>query len=424
MRVAVIGAGIVGVASAYELAADGHEVSVYERHAGVASEGSFAHAGIVAPGYATPWDAPGMPLRAWRQLCGAHAPVRLGGAGALGQLPWLWRRWRAARAGTSPSHRAALVALARFSRQRLHELTDLLELQYEQARGVLVLLRGERELAWARPALDRLAESRFEFELLDAAQCHRLEPGLNTATPLHAGISLPRDGVGNGRHFAQLLRVHAQHRGAHFRFGHEVHSLSAGTSPRLISTDLASGAAAEARFDAVLLCTSHASNRLLAPLRRALPLAPVYGHSITAPLQLGEHAATLGPRAAVMDEKFKVTITRLGQRIRVAGSTEIGGPAQRIHPSRLATLHKVLDDWFPGAARRAQTSVWKGARPMLPDGLPLLGAIGSSGIWLNLGHGSSGFALACGSARVIADLMAGHEPAIDVGGLQPRRVLV
>ena len=246
---------------------------------------------------------------------------------------------------------------------------------------------------------------------------------MNAATPLHAGISLPRDGVGNGRHFAQLLRVHAQRRGATFRFGHEVHSLSAGTSPQLISTDLASSATTEARFDAVLLCTGHGSNRLLAPLRRALPLAPVYGYSITAPLQLGEHAATLGPRAAVMDEKFKIAITRLGQRIRVAGSVEIGGHAQRINRSTLATLHKVLDDWFPGAARRAQTSVWKGARPMLPDGLPLLGATGSAGIWLNLGHGSSGFALACGSARVMADLMAGREPAVDVSGLQPRRLL-
>ncbi|HRH89475.1 MAG TPA: D-amino acid dehydrogenase [Rubrivivax sp.] len=422
MRVAVIGAGIVGVTSAHELAADGHEVTVFERHAGVASETSFANAGVVAPGYVTPWAAPGMPAKVLRHLFGEHAPVRLGGANVLGRLPWMWRWWRACRPTVYQANRACMYQLARYSQQRLHALTEALGLEYQQARGVLVLLRSARELAQAQAALHMLSELQVDFELLDGAQCHRLEPGLNPAMPLHAGISLPRDEVGNCRHFAHLLKAQAQRHGARWLFQHEVRSVAAGTTPTVKSVDLPNGAAAETRFDAVLLCTGHQANRLLAPLKLALPLAPVYGYSITAPLSLGEHTTALGPRAAVMDEKFKVAISRLGQRIRVAGSAELGGDPLRQNPAALATLYKVLDDWFPGAARLSQASTWKGARPMLPDGPPLLGASRQPGVWFNLGHGSSGWALACGSARLVADLIAGREPAIDTRGLLPQRL--
>jgi D-amino-acid dehydrogenase len=422
MRIAVIGAGIVGVTSAYELAADGHEVVVFERHAAVASETSFANAGVVSPGYVTPWAAPGMPLKVLRHLLGRHAPVRFGGAGVLRLLPWLWRWWRACRPAAYRANRARLYGLARYSSQRLQHLTDALGLEYEQARGVLVLLRGARELAQAQAGLRMLAELQVDFALLDGDQCRTLEPGLNPQAPLHAGISLPQDEVGNCRHFAQLLKAQAQQRGARFLFQHEVLSVTPGTAPALHSRDLAAGSAEparEQRFDAVLVCSGHRCNQLLAPLGLALPVAPVYGYSVTAPLSAIDHAPLPGPRGAVMDEQFKVAISRLGQRIRVAGSAELGGRPARMSPAALATLYKVLDDWFPGAARLSQASPWKGARPMLPDGPPLLGASRSPGIWLNLGHGSSGWALACGSARVVADLLVARPPEIDVSGLQP-----
>lgn len=423
MRIAVIGAGIVGVTSAHELASDGHEVTVFERHAGVASETSFANAGVVAPGYVTPWAAPGMPLKVLRHLFGPHAPVRFGGANVLGQLPWMWRWWRACRPVVYQANRARMVRLARYSSQRLHALTEALDLEYEQARGVLVLLRSARDLAQAQPALHMLEQLQVHFEVLDAAQCHRLEPGLNPAMPLQAGISLPQDEVGNCRHFAHLLKAQAQRHGARFLFSHEVHSLDSGATPTVRGRDLAAnGAPVEARFDAVLLCTGHQANRLLRPLGLSLPMAPVYGYSVTAPLSLVDHAPLPGPRGAVMDEKYKVAISRLGQRIRAAGSAELGGRPNAMNAAALATLYKVLDDWFPGAARLSQASAWKGARPMLPDGPPLLGASRSPGIWFNLGHGSSGWALACGSARVLADLIGKRTPDIDVSGLQPQRL--
>ena len=200
--------------------------------------------------------------------------------------------------------------------------------------------------------------------------------------------------------------------------------------PRLLRTATWPAARkAEASFDAVLLCTGHQAARLLRPLGLSLPIAPVYGYSVTAPLSQSELPTSLGPRGAVMDEKYKVAISRLGQRIRVAGSAELGGAPDRMNDAALRTLYKVLDDWFPGAARLSQASAWKGARPMLPDGPPVLGRSRSPGIWLNLGHGGSGWALSCGSARIVADLIgrprAGHRHqrarTAAAEGLMPRR---
>jgi D-amino-acid dehydrogenase len=422
VRIAVIGAGIVGVTSAHELAADGHEVTVYERHAGVASETSFANAGVIAPGYVTPWAAPGMPLKVLRHLLSTHAPVRFGGLNVLGQLPWIWRWWRACRPAAYQANRGCLYQLARYSSQRLQLLTQAHQLEYEQARGVLVLLRTQRDVAQAQASLRLLGELNVGYELLDAAQCHRLEPGLNATQPLQAGISLPRDEVGNCRQFAQLMKALAQRDGARVLFQHEVLSLHPGARPRLSYRDVAGDTQGEASFDAVLLCTGHQAARLLRPLGLSLPIAPVYGYSVTAPLSQSDLPTSVGPRGAVMDEQYKVAISRLGQRIRVAGSAELGGAPGRMNEAALRTLYKVLHDWFPGAARLSQATAWKGARPMLPDGPPVLGRSRSPGIWLNLGHGSSGWALSCGSARIVADLLAGREPAIDIRGLQPQRL--
>jgi D-amino-acid dehydrogenase len=163
----------------------------------------------------------------------------------------------------------------------------------------------------------------------------------------------------------------------------------------------------------VVVCAALGARALLKPLGLKLPLQAVYGYSVTAPLRHFDGYPDPGPRSGLMDEAYKVAITRLGQRIRVAGSAEIGGSAEHLSPAPLATLYKVLDDWFPAAAQPGQAQVWKGARPMLPDGPPVLGASPAPGVWLNLGHGSSGWALACGSARVVADAVDGRAPAID-----------
>jgi len=417
MRTIVVGAGIVGVTTAYELACLGHEVTLFERRAGVAAEGSFANAGVLAPGYVTPWAAPGMSAKVLRQMLGRHAAVRFDGLSALAQLPWMLR-WRlACRPRVYAANRAAMVRLARFSQERLLELTRRLALDYEQQPGYLVLLRGARELQAAERTTRLLTELGVAHELVDAERCRRLEPGLSARAPLAGAIHLAQDGVGNCRQFAHLIKAEAQRLGAAFRLDSEVLAVEPGR-PAAVRT--ADGRRHEA--EAVVICAGVQANRLLAPHGLALPLAPVYGYSITAPLAQRDDQPCTGPRAALMDERFKVAISRLGQRVRVAGSAEIGGSVERLNPAPLATLYKVLEDWFPGAAVVHEAQQWKGARPMLPDGPPVLGASGQPGLWLNLGHGSSGWMLACGSARVLADLVSGRPAPIDLGSLQRARL--
>ena len=165
-----------------------------------------------------------------------------------------------------------------------------------------------------------------------------------------------------------------------------------------------------------------ASAQLLRPLGLKIPMVAIYGYSISAPIREAMNA----PRSALMDEHYKVAISRLGNRVRVAGSAEIGGSLENKRTDSLQTLYKVLHDWFPGAAQRGIRGIsvqeWKGARPMLPDGPPIIGPSGLPGLWLNLGHGSSGWALSCGSARVLADLIAGKSAAIDMEGLNINRL--
>lgn len=443
MKVAVVGAGIVGVTTAWELAHDGHRVTVFERRGTVAAETSFANAGVVAPGYVTPWAAPGMPGKVLRHLFARHAPVRVGPRLGLRTLAWTWRWWRACTDSAYRANRTRMLRLAQASRERLHAIVRDLHLDYERADGYLVLLRDKSDLALARPGLAMLAELGVRFSLVDAEQCRRLEPGLNPQTPLLAGVHLPDDEVGNCRQFAHLLRTEAQKLGAEFRLGTEVTEIAPGAQPRVKwrasgahDTSVAGHAADEPRadsarpaaggdtsdeFDAVVVCGALGSLALLRPLRVRVPMVPVWGCSVTLPLRHLEAHPEAGPRSALMDERYKVAISRIGQRLRVAGSAELGGRADRFDVRTLETLYKVLDDWFPGVAALEQAQQWKGARPMLPDGPPVIGASGAQGVWLNLGHGSSGWALACGSARLLADAIAGRAPAGALDGFGVER---
>ena len=412
MKIAVIGAGIIGVTTAYELACDGHEVSVFERHAAAAEEASFANAGLVAPGYVTPWAAPGMPGKVIAHLLSHYAPVKVGLPLSTRDLIWIWKWLRACKLETYLAHRIELQRLAFYSRERLHHITSHLSLEYERSDGYMVLLRSEKDSKLVQPGLQVLRDAGVSFKEISPADARKVEPALNPDTSFFGAVHLPDDEVGNCRQFALLLKNTAQRMGVDFLFNTEVAGVAARAQVKIVNESAAR------QYDAVVMCAGLASARMLAPMGLKIPMTAVHGYSVSAAIREPLNA----PRSAIMDERYKVAISRLGNRVRVAGSAELGGHPSEMRASSLQTLYKVLQDWFPGAANLSGGfQEWKGARPMLPNGPPLLGASGIPGLWLNLGHGSSGWALSCGSARAVADLIAEKRPELDVAGFKVDR---
>jgi D-amino-acid dehydrogenase len=421
MKIAIVGAGVIGVTTAYELACDGHDVTVFERNASIAVESSFANAGIIAPGYAAPWAAPGMPFKVLKHLFSRHAPAKVKFPLSNNDLAWMWHWWRACKLDVYLANRSRMQALASYSRDRLHAITADLSLEFERNHGLMVLLRNAKDAKLIQPNLQVLRETGVQFKEITTEEARLIEPALNPDNHFLGAVHLPNDEVGNCREFTLLLKAESQKLGVKFEMNTTVASvLSAkGAILNIAKED------APRTFDAVVMCAGIASAELLKPilkpLRCKLPLVPVYGYSISAAIREPLNA----PRSAVMDERYKVAISRMGNRVRVAGSAEIGGSLDNKHISAISTLYKVLQDWFPGAAHisnmGASVTEWKGARPMLPDGPPALGASGVPNIWLNLGHGASGWALSCGSARILADLIAKRTPDVDVSGMSIER---
>ena len=408
MKIAIVGAGIVGVTTAYELASDGHEVTVFEQRSAAAEEASFATAGLLAPHLLSPWAVPGFghALR----LMGPHATLRL--SGGLSRANWAWlSRWRSAtHASSAPA--AALERLAQYSQSRLQALAQRHELDFEASEGRLVLLRTEQERAQLQPALQVLRDSSVALREIDADVARQIEPGLSPEAPLAGAIHLPDARAGNCRLFAQLLRQGTQGSGVHFAFNTRIDRI--GTTPVGV---VVQGESDLRRFDAVVLCAGTASAALLPALGLRLPMAAVYGYSVSAPLRESTHA----PQASVVDAAQQISITRLGQRVRIAGGAELAGADAEHHAATLQRLYRTLNDWFPGGAQLSSgVQVWRGARPLLPDGAPVVGASGVPGLWLNTGHGAGGWALACGSARALADLMAQRAPEVPLDGLGMR----
>ena len=415
MNIAIVGAGIVGVTTAYELARDGHSVTVFEQRSAAAEETSFATGGLIAPGALVPWAAPGatQALSVW----GSQATLRIGRSLNASDLGWL-RRWRRASRTYAQSDApqpplVALERLARYSHQRLQTLSTELDLQFERSDGTLLLLRTPSDATALRPAVQALRNAGIAANEVDADTARHIEPGLCAATPLVGALHIPSGEAGNCRQFALLLRQAAQQLGAQFQFNTTVERI--GHTPASVQIR---GDARPQRFDAVVLCAGVASAALLQPLGLRLPLVALHGSSISAPLREALHA----PYSAVIDARHQVSIVRLGQRIRVSGGAELGRGSKDAHPNTLRTLYQVLSDWFPGGAQLSgSVQEWRGARPALPDGPPVVGASGLPGLWLNLGHGASGWSLACGSARALADTVAGRSADISLEGLEAQR---
>jgi D-amino-acid dehydrogenase len=414
MKVAIIGAGVIGVTTAYELATQGHQVHVFERNSAAAEATSFANAGVVSAGYAAPWARPGLFGHVLTHLWQRDTPLRVNRLSGS-ELRWLWQFWKACDRTTFARNREHMLRLATYSQHRMQTLTSTLNLAHESTPGYMVLLRSERERQGMAPSLQVLRDAGLSVQSLNAQEACAIEPALNPQTPLVEALYFADAEVSNCRQFTLLLKSEAEALGARFHFNAQVQPLSPNQPRTVRCTPQDAGET----FDAVVVCAGIASAPLTRALGLRLPLAAVHGYSLSAAVREPLDA----PRSGVMDERYKVAITRQGQRIRVSGGSEIGGIPNKQYRASIKTLYRVLNDWFPGAARTHENvQIWKSARPMLADGPPILGASGIPGVWLNLGHGASGWTLACGSARILADCISGRSSEVNLQGLGLERL--
>ena len=406
MKVVVLGSGVVGVTSAYYLARAGFEVTVVDRQAGPGLETSFANAGQVSPGYSAPWAAPGIPLKGLKWLFQRHAPLSISPDGSLWQLQWAAMMLRNCTAKRYSVNKSRMVRLAEYSRDCLRELRSETGLQYEQrTQGTLQVFRTQHQLDAAGKDIAVLAECGVQYELLDRDGCARVEPALGLVKEkLVGGLRLPGDETGDCQLFTTRLVDEAKKLGVVFKYDTSVKSLI-NANGRI--TGIETGGE-QLLADQFVVAFGSYSRPLLKELGIDIPVYPVKGYSLTVPIT--NPAAS--PVSTVMDETYKVAITRFDDRIRLGGMAELSGFDLSLNPRRRETLEMVASDLFPEGGNIPAATFWTGLRPMTPDGTPIIGGTRYNNLWLNTGHGTLGWTMSCGSAKVLADLMARRRPAI------------
>jgi D-amino-acid dehydrogenase len=411
MKVLVLGSGVIGVSAAYQLALAGHEVIVVDRQPAAGMETSFANAGEVSPGYSAPWAGPGVPLKAVKWLLMRHRPLVIRAHLDPELLRWGLAMLRNCTSARYEVNKARMMRLAEYSRDCLKALRESTGIAYdERARGTLQLFRTRKQLDASAADIAVLQRSGVGFRSLDAAGCIEQEPALATVREkFMGGLLLPGDETGDCFKFTQRLAELAAREGVVFRQSVRIDALlRSGARIDGVQTDAGRLAA-----DAYLVALGSYSPLLLRPLGIRIPVYPVKGYSITVPIV----DAAGAPESTVMDETHKVAVTRLGDRIRVGGTAELAGYSLKLHEARRHTLEHVVGDLFPRGGDLAKATFWCGLRPMTPDGTPLVGPTGIGNLYLATGHGTLGWTMAAGTARVIADLISGRVPDIDLEGL-------
>lgn len=410
MKVIVLGSGVVGTTTAYYLAAAGANVTVIDRQAGVGLETSYANAGQVSPGYSTPWAAPGIPLKVLRWMFQRHAPLAVRPDGTLWQLKWIAAMLRNCTDSRYALNKERMMRVAEYSRDCMRGLRDSTGIRYEhRTGGTLQLFRKPAQVEAAMLDIAVLKECGVAYELLDAAGVTRAEPALAySSSPLAGGLRLPGDETGDCHLFTRELASLAKAKGVNFLYGREAHSL-AHDGDRVSGVQVGNEMLHADRY---VMAMGSYTRQMLQPLGLQIPVYPVKGYSLTVPM-LDE---SLAPVSTVLDETYKIAITRFDNRIRVGGMAELSGFDMRLKQSRRETLELVTRDLFPGGDLQ-KASFWTGLRPMTPDGTPIIGGTRYSNLFLNTGHGTLGWTMACGSAKLISDIIMGQKPEISPSGL-------
>ena len=415
MKVLVMGAGVIGVTTSYYLAKAGLEVTVIYRQPGPGRETSFANAGEVSPGYASPWAGPGVPAKAVRWMLDQYGPLVVRPQADPAMWRWLVQMLRNCTAARYAVNKARMVGIAEYSRDCLRALRADIGISYdERSQGTLQLFRKQSQLDGIGGDVEVLRQYNVPFEVLDRDGCVRAEPGLAAVRgSFVGGLRLPDDETGDCQMFTERLEKVAAGLGVRFVYDTTIKAIDvAGGGVAQITTDKGVFSA-----DKYVMALGSFSPLLLRPLGIDIPVYPVKGYSITVPI-VDEASA---PQSTVMDETYKVAITRLGDRIRVGGTAEVGSYKVKLVPDRRAPLDRSLTDLFPKGGDMSLSTFWSGLRPMTPDGPPIIGPARFDNLYLNTGHGTLGWTMACGAARVVSDQIAGLKTEVAAEELSIRR---
>jgi D-amino-acid dehydrogenase len=406
MHVVVLGSGVIGVTSAWYLARAGHQVTVLDRQSAPGMETSFANAGQLSFGYSSPWAGPGIPVKAIKWLMMRHRPLVLWPRLDGGLYAWLARMLANCTEAAYAVNKSRMVRLAEYSRDCLRALREETGIEYDgRTAGTLQLFRDGKGMDAVAADMEVLRRFNVRHTLLDPAGCVAAEPALAHVPGKYVGgLHLPDDETGDAHLFTHRLATLAEGLGVEFRQGVTVLALTAEAgSVTGVLTDRGTVTA-----DRYVVALGSYTPALLRPLSLDLPVYPVKGYSLTLPVE-DESGA---PVSTVMDETFKVAITRLGDRIRVGGTAELAGFSLRLRKPRRDTLEHSVTDLFPRGGDVRKASFWTGLRPMTPDGTPVVGPTRYANLFLNTGHGTLGWTMACGSGRLLADLVTGRQPEI------------
>lgn len=414
MKIAVIGAGITGISTAYELASDGHAVQVFDKAGAAASCDSFATGGLISASLINPWTLPDWPAGASTRRLTGSARIKLRAIPSLAELRWL-RNWsRTPKAGELSPAFSGYQKLMAWSQSQMQAIVAKHRLEFERGEGAMLLAPTEKDHQALQTGLTHLKELGVVYKDLSPEQARLVEPGLGQAVAFHGALHFPNDEVGNCRQLAMLLRTACTELGAQFHFNAHVLKAHAARQHTLEISDWAE----QPSFDAVVLCPGSDAMGWAAATKLRLPVTQVHGYTLSAALREPLHA----PRSAVITMDTGVVFSRQGMRVRVAGGAEIGGASRQPNDKTVHGLFRALHHYFPGSAN-VTTGVqsWRGARVFTPDSMPVVGPTPTPGIWINAGHGANGWGLAQGCARILADRIQGKQCEVDIESLRPDR---
>jgi D-amino-acid dehydrogenase len=418
MKILVLGGGVIGVSSAWYLAKSGHEVTLVERHSEVADETSYGNAGMLSYGYTNPWAAPGVPFKAIRWMTQDLAPVLVSSSGLNGQTAlWMLKMLGQCTERAYRVNKNRMLRLSEYSRRCFDQLDSECPLDFDHRnKGTIELFRDQQKMDSIGADLASLRECGIRHELLDQAACIEHEPALaNVADKFVGGLRFPDDGTGDCRKFTLGLAEACRRQGVEFHYNTHVKALD------MAADEIQSVVTSNGRMtaDAYVLCLGSYSPLLLKPLGIDLPVYPMKGYSLTLPIL----DASKAPQSTVMDEAYKVAVTRFDDRIRVGGTAEIASFDLSLDESRRKPTQFVVTDLFPGAGDLERSEFWCGLRPMTPDSVPVIGKTPIKRLYTNTGHGTLGWTMSQGSGRLLADILNERTPDIDTEGLSSSRYL-